>query len=161
MKKLLLIFLFSLLAWGDFNASLSQEERDWLLEKETIRVGLIGGWEPFSFIDYKGELSGLSVELLREIDTLLGGKIVLDTREWSEVFEGLKTGAIDASIDITPSKEREPFVDFTTPYLQIPHVIVSRKGGERFGSFEELRGKRIAIEKGFGLNDFLKKAIPI
>ena len=160
MKKLLLIFLFPLMAWGDFNASLSQEERDWLLEKETIRVGLIGGWEPFSFIDYKGELSGLSVELLREIDTLLGGKIVLDTREWSEVLDGLKTGAIDAAMDITPSKEREPFADFTTPYLQIPHVIVSRKGGKRFGSFEELRGKRIALEKGFGLNDFLKKSYP-
>ena len=160
MKKLLFLLFLPLLACGSILTTLTQEEREWLEKKEKITVGVMKGWEPFSFIDYNGKEAGLSVDLVREIDLLLGGKVVLDMRGWDAIYEDAKTGKIDAVMDISPNEEREAYFNFSAPYLQIPHAVVSRKNGGHYTSFEELEGKKIVLERDFGLNFFVRTDYP-
>ena len=63
-------------------------------------------------------------------------------------------------MDITPKKEREEFFYFTEPYLQIPHVIVSKKEQKAFSSLNDLNGKTIALEENIGTIIDLQKNYP-
>ena len=63
-------------------------------------------------------------------------------------------------MDITPKPEREEFFNFTKPYLNIPHVIVAKKNATSLENEDSLKGKVLALEKGFGNVSYFKQHYP-
>jgi len=63
-------------------------------------------------------------------------------------------------MDITPAKDREAFFHFTLPYLTIPHVIVGRRDGPHFKSEKDLKGKTVALERGYYNIPYFRKNYP-
>ncbi|MGE4511723.1 MAG: transporter substrate-binding domain-containing protein [Sulfurimonadaceae bacterium] len=157
-------FLFFVLLqttlFGDFLATLTQEERQWLQEQEEIKIGMMDHWPPLSFLDYNDEVRGISPEIVGEMNKLLGGKLKLAAKNWALLYEEAKEGEVHGVMDITPTKGREEFFYFSKPYLHIPHAIVSRSDTERFLSLSDLEGKTIALEKGFVGNSYLQEKYP-
>jgi ABC-type amino acid transport substrate-binding protein len=71
-------------------------------------------------------------------------------------------------MDTIPKKEREPFFNFSKPYLTIPHVIVGRKDGLYFDSEKDLanktialEGKRVAVVEGYAIHEWLRDAVEV
>ncbi len=129
--------------------SMKQEERVWLSEHPQIRVGIMDAWPPLNFVDKQGRLQGIGVEYIKVINKRLGGVLVLEAAPFAENYDRVKNQQLDALMDITPQPEREPYFNFTNPYLIVPHVIVGRKDGMYFDSENDLAGKKVAIESGF------------
>lgn len=154
------LFLLQAVLLGDFFATLTQEERQWLQEQEAIKIGMMDHWAPLSFLDYSDEVRGISPEIVGEMNKLLGGKLRLVPKNWAVVYEEAKAGEVHGVMDITPTKAREEFFYFSKPYLHIPHAIVSREDQPRFLSLDDLEGETVALEKGFVGNSYLQEKYP-
>jgi PAS domain S-box-containing protein len=139
---------------------LTEQEKTWLKAHPAIRMGFMNAWPPMNFVDERGIPQGIGVDYIEALNRRLRGIIVLEPRPFKESFDLVKNKKLDALMDITPKKEREPFFNFTKPYLTIPHVIVGRKDGPYFNSENDLAGKTIALERGFYNVKFFQKNYP-
>ena len=118
--------------------SLTAEEKAWLAEHPEISIGIMDAWAPMNFVDETGTPNGIGVDCIKALDQRLGGVLTIQAGPFKENYSRIKNKKLDALMDITPKKEREPFFNFTKPYLTIPHVIVGRKDGLYFDSEKDL-----------------------
>lgn len=139
---------------------LSADERAWLAENPTIRVGVMDSWPPFDYVDGQGVARGIGVDLVARLNEYLNGALVVVPGQWEQLKKQVVSGEVDALLDITPHPEREKQFDFTAPYLEVPHVIVAPKGAAWLASEDSLQGKRLALERGFGNVTYFRKNYP-
>jgi two-component system sensor histidine kinase EvgS len=131
------------------------------LELPSQRRLVIGGdhnYPPFEFLDDDGRPSGYSVELARAIAQEVGLDIEIKLGPWSKIREQLANGEIDAVSGMVYSPERNLIFDFTPPHSVIHNVSVIRKGeGTPPSTVEDLKGKRIVIQRGDIMDDFAEQ----
>lgn len=140
--------------------ALTPQEKAWLAEHPEIQVGIMNAWPPMNFVDAQGNPQGIGVDYIKALNKRLNGALTIVPRPFKESVDLVKNKKLDALMDITPKKEREPFLNFTKPYMTIPHVIVGRKDGPYFKSEKDLAGKTIALERGFYNVKFFRKNYP-
>ncbi len=140
--------------------SLTAEEQVWLGEHPIIRVGSMSDWPPMDFVDRQGNPQGIGAQFIDALNQRLGGRLVMEPGSWSEIYDKVKNRQLDALTGITPKSEREAFFNFTSPYLEVPHVIFSRRNTPAYGNLAELDGKTVAVEQGFFIVKVLKDNYP-
>ncbi|MCJ8319563.1 MAG: transporter substrate-binding domain-containing protein [Colwellia sp.] len=141
--------------------NLTEIERRYLINNPIIRVQNDGNYPPFNyFID--GKPSGYSIDLIELLANMLGIKVKLIIgKSWTEYMAMLKNKELDVLVNIIDLESRHEFAGFTSPYAKIDTFAVSRKS--EFNSTitkDSLSGKRIAITKGYAVNDKLRKNLP-
>ncbi|MDX1347093.1 MAG: transporter substrate-binding domain-containing protein [Thiomicrorhabdus chilensis] len=139
---------------------LSQTEKQWLAAHPRISVGHMRDWAPFSFVNQNGVSSGISVDYVKALNKRLHGALVLEPGNWANLYESVKRKRVDVILDITAKPEREAFFHFTVPYLDIPHVFVTRKDHSSLDNVDAMSGKTVALEKGFGNVEYFKRNYP-
>ena len=161
MKKIIFyLFVIPIFLLADFKQKLTLEEKNWLENKEIIIVGAMDNWAPINFINHNKEPLGIGFSLVELLNKKLDNKLKIESSSWNNIYEKAKNSKIDLILDITPKKEREEFFFFSKPYLQIPHVIVSKSEQKPFKSLEDLKGKTVALEEGVGTISDLKNNYP-
>ena len=140
--------------------TLSQDEQQWLRDHPEITVGVMDSWPPFDFIDKYGKPSGIGSDLIIALNKRLGGILKLRPGSWNDIYNGVKNKKLDALLDITNKQERKQYFHFTSPYLNIPHVIVAKKQSHFFRDENDLIGKTIGLERGFGNIAYFKEKYP-
>lgn len=140
--------------------ALSDEEQHWLQQHETIRVGVMEAWPPLDFVDQHNRATGIGVDYIKLLNKRLNGILKIVPGDWKTLYDEVKTGQLDALMDFTPKPERRADFNVTTPYLSIPHAIVAPKQSDYLYSEESLKGKSIALEKGFGNVDYFRSNYP-
>lgn len=136
------------------------EEKAWLAAHPSIRVGAMNSWPPFSFVDSHGIARGITVDIIKLLNQYLDGRLHIVSGPWDKLYQETEEGKLDAIMDITPNPDRENKFDFTSPYLDIPHVIVAPKGVPYLANEVSLKGKRLALEKGFGNVNYFHNNYP-
>ena len=115
-----------------------------------------------SFYIYKGDSMGYEYELLNAFAKELGVKLELViAKDMNTVFSQLNNGEVDiVAANLTVTKERLNLVDFSSPLMLVPQVLVQRKpkGWENMTKEElndslirnvvDLSGKNISVRKG-------------
>lgn len=161
MKNLFFILIFlPLFLSANFQDKLTKEEKNWLDNQKIITIGAMDNWAPIDFLDYNNEASGIGASIVEILNKKLNSKLQITSESWNTIYEKTKSGELNAILDITPKKEREDFFYFTKPYLQIPHVIVSKKEQKPFLSLSNLNGKIVALEENIGTIIDLQKNYP-
>src|SRR5665647_237354 len=69
----------------------------------------------------------------------------------------LKEGGVDALQGISWSEERSREVDFSLAHTIINHAVFIRRDSPAVGSFDELRGREIAVHRDGIMHDFLRR----
>ncbi|MCZ0961372.1 amino acid ABC transporter substrate-binding protein [Paracoccus benzoatiresistens] len=127
---------------------------------ETIRVGMSGGYFPFTFTR-ADELQGFEVDLMNAVGEITGDDIQFVTMSFSGLIGALETGRIDTvanQITITP--EREAKFAFTQPYVYDGAQVVVKEGNEgTITGPESLKGKSVAVNLGSNFEELLR-ALP-
>lgn len=161
MKKIvLLIFFIPLFLIASFKDTLTSEEKNWLSSRKVILIGAMDNWAPINFVDYNNQASGMGASMIELLNNKLDNKLEIVSGNWTTIYEKTKNGQLDGILDITPKKEREDYFYFTKPYLEIPHVIVSKNTQKSFSSIDELNGKTVALEENIGTIIDLKNNYP-
>lgn len=127
---------------------LSAEEQAFLAEHPAIRVGVAADWPPLDFLNRAGQPDGIGADLLQEMNPLLGGALQIQAGTPAENFRKLQAGELDALLDVAPGPDRAGALDFTQPYLELPYVLVGKRGGRYYASAKALIGHSLALEKG-------------
>lgn len=168
MKKLLSIILTVVLAVGVLvGCSQKPEENqssiDRIKAEGKVRIGVFSDKPPFGFVDEKGENQGYDVYLAKRIaKDLLGDEkkieyVLVEAANRVEYLESNKVDIILANFTVTP--ERKEKVDFANPYMKVALGIVSSDGSP-IKSVEELKGKKLLVNKGTTAESYFTKNHP-
>lgn len=123
--------------------------------KEAVIVGGNHNYPPYEFIDDKGQPAGLTVDLIRAIGDVMGMNVAIKLGEWGTIREELMDGTIDMTLGINQTPERDRVFDYSSPTTVVQHAIFARKGSPKVKSLEELSGKRVVVNRGGIMHDYL------
>lgn len=128
-----------------------------------IRVGVFGDKPPFGFVDASGVNQGYDIVFAKRIaQELLGdeNKVQFVLVEAANRVEFLKSDKVDIILaNFTQTPERAEQVDFTLPYMKVSLGIVVPENSP-ITSVEELKGKKLIVNKGTTADAFFTKNYP-
>jgi polar amino acid transport system substrate-binding protein len=133
-------------AWSECTAKIPAAD---LVTAGTIQLAINPTLPPQQFVDEKGELQGLNVELGRELGNRLCLKTEFVRMDFPAMVPALKAGRFDAiDTGMFWTEERSKLM-FMVPYAQQAIGVFGMASSNlKLGSFDDLAGKVGAIEIG-------------
>lgn len=89
------------------------------------------GWEsyePFQFKDASGAVTGVDVEVFREVAKEVGCTVTTKEIPWKRLLNDLEAGKMDAAMGAQPTPEREAYAVFSPAYRGDRMSLWVRKG---------------------------------
>lgn len=136
----LIAFLSSFLLVDFTNAEAVKPDK-----KNILVVASSNNFPPINILDDNHELNGfgrdLSEAVLKAIDA---EPVRKHSSQWSTVIEWLASGKADFIHDTGYTKDREAYLDFTLPIIEMPEVIFVKSEQVNINSLASLKGKTVA-----------------
>jgi two-component system sensor histidine kinase EvgS len=120
-----------------------------------ITIAAEPDYQPYSFVNERGEADGFAVELFLASADAMGISVEVRSGVWNEIKDDLAAGRIDALPVVGRTPEREEYFDFTVPYLSMYGGIVVAEDETQIETLADLRGRRVAVMKGDNAEEFL------
>ncbi len=125
-------------------------KKDASKDKKELVVGMELAYPPFETIDEKGNPTGISVELAKDLGKYLGKEIRIENMAYNGLLPSLESKKIDiiiSSMTITP--ERQKSIDFSEPYAKTALALLINKNSPVNESKDlNVKGRKIAVKKG-------------
>lgn len=119
------------------------------MAKEKIFVGTNAEFPPFEYLD-KGEVTGFDIELVNELGKVMDADVKVIDMSFDGLLPALQMKKVDLVIaGMTATEERQKTVSFTQPYYTASQVIIVKEGDDSIKSFDDLKGKKVAVMLGF------------
>lgn len=131
---------------------------------EVVRFAPERDYGPFVFIDDRGALAGLSVDVL----ALVARQARLDVHTLpaaplKEQLQRVRDGQADLLSSLRPTPERGAYLAFSRPYVSVPAIVVGRAGDRPLASgapLAALDGRAVAVGDGYGVESFVRQRYP-
>lgn len=125
------------------------------LARETIHLAAFD-YPPF-YMEERGEVHGIGVELGHELFKRLGLKVEFSMYPLKRALSYLQSGEKDGILILIQVPERERYVAFTDPVMTVRGLIWSsakREGGPvNFDSLEDLRDYTVGVTLGYSYGE--------
>lgn len=119
------------------------------MAKDKIFVGTNAEFPPFEYLE-KGEVTGFDIELVNEIGKVIDADVKVLDMSFDGLLPALQMKKVDLVIaGMTATEERKKTVSFTQPYYTASQVIIVKEGNNSIKSFDDLKGKKVAVMLGF------------
>ena len=119
------------------------------IAKDKIFVGTNAEFPPFEYLD-KGEVTGFDIELVNELGKIMDADVKVLDMSFDGLLPALQMKKVDLVIaGMTATEERKKTVSFTQPYYTASQVIIVKEGNNSIKSFDDLKGKKVAVMLGF------------
>jgi ABC-type amino acid transport substrate-binding protein len=146
---------------------LAPDQQDWLEKhKNTIIVRPEKNYPPFSFISSGGSTKpkGLAVDYIDLITRKIGAQnTYLEAKSRSSILSDLKAGKEGVILALSTTEEKEDYLYFSEPFINISAVIVTRKDSKYKGdkvSLADFNSKEVAITDGYAVMDYVTSNYP-
>lgn len=117
-----------------------------------MRVGLMGTYPPYNFLNANNEVDGFDVDIAKEVAKRIGVQAEFVTTEWAGMIGGLEKGKFDVVVSqMTITDERKKTMDFSKPYIKNAVNVIVREDNNEIKSIEDFKGKKVGV--GLGTND--------
>ena len=138
-----------------FSRPFTDEEQNYLKEKETIIYGMDWKQPPLTFINEENnQIEGLLVDYMSSLSIELGVNITYDATPFSQIMDAMDSGKVDMS-DLFESPERLKKYAFTQPLYRLKGIAVTNAHRINLDSVSKLRGLKIAlVEDDFAIEHF-------
>ncbi len=129
---------------------LTDDERAWLSQHPTLRLGVDPAYAPFEFVDAYGRYLGMAADYMDLIGTRLGVTLKIEPKlGWNEVLQKLRRKELDISPALLHTAERDEFLLFTQPYIKYSIAIVTRTDHTNVDSLAAFSGRKVALIKTY------------
>jgi polar amino acid transport system substrate-binding protein len=132
-------------------------------KRGTIKIGVFSDKPPFGFVDANGKNQGFDVYIAKRFaKDLLGdeSKVEFVLVEAASRVEFLQANKVDIILaNFTVTDERKQKVDFANPYMKVALGVVAPDGAP-ITSVEQLKGKKLIVNKGTTAETFFTKNYP-
>jgi polar amino acid transport system substrate-binding protein len=162
MRKLCNVIIAAVTACLGFAAVAQADEMDEILKRGELRVAVQTQGAPVSFVDKKGERTGLAVELAKMMATDLGVKVTFQDYDWKGLIPALLSGKVDMiAADMTPTPQRAAQLLFSRPMFYQETVAVVPKDAP-YKTWQEINkdGLNIGATQASSYGDAVKKFMP-
>lgn len=140
---------------------LTPEEQSWLEDNPVIKLGIDRDFAPYEWINSKGNYQGLAAEYIQLLQAKLGVEFdIIDDKPWHEIIAMAQRGELDMLSCLHMSPERSEYLLFSQPFITNPVVIVNANRFGYIGHLDNLRGKTVAVEKSYHVQENLARNYP-
>ncbi|MBN8420964.1 MAG: transporter substrate-binding domain-containing protein [Verrucomicrobia bacterium] len=117
---------------------------------DKLIIGTDATYPPFEFVDQNGQLSGVDIEVGREIGKALGKEVEFRNINFDGLITALQSGSVDlviSALSVTP--ERRARLDFSEPYVKTGLSVLAAKNSP-IQSDADLKspGRKIVVRLG-------------
>lgn len=154
-----MIFLLLLAFSVVLAVELSDEQREYIAQNPTIKVQNESDYIPINF-NHRGKPTGYSIDYIKLLAQKVGLEVeVIKDRSWNEYLQMAQEGEIDIILNVVQNSQRQRYLNFTQPYLQLYPSIFSRQS-DRINSIDQLKGKVLAVPNGYYFIPLLEENYP-
>lgn len=140
---------------------LTPEEQSWLEDNPVIKLGIDRDFAPYEWVNSKGNYQGLVAEYIQLLQAKLGVEFdIIDDKPWHEIMAMAQRGELDMLSCLHMSPERSEYLLFSQPYITNPVVIVNANRFGYIGHLDNLKGKTVAVEKSYHVQENLARNHP-
>jgi ABC-type amino acid transport substrate-binding protein len=126
-----------------------------------IRFAPEKDYGPFVSETAAGGVEGLSIDILDAIKGGLSAQVLtLPAQPLATILEAARRGEVDLISSLRPTPERSGYLAFTSPYVQVPAVLVVRQSLSP-PQLSNLNGQRVAVGKGYAVEAFVRQNYPL
>lgn len=150
-KKIMVLCMAALMALAALAAGCgSSDDQKAATDEKVLKVGTNADFAPFEFQSEDGsEYQGFDMDLIRAIGEEMGYKVEISNINFDGLIPALQAGNIDVSITgMTINEERQKQVLFSDPYYKSGLSIIVSKDNTDINKFEDLKGKKVAVQIG-------------
>ncbi|MEM1502959.1 basic amino acid ABC transporter substrate-binding protein [Domibacillus sp. 8LH] len=130
-----------------FTSACSQEEESSGgsgTEKKTLVVGTDAAYAPFTYMD-KGEIVGFDIDIVDAVMEEAGYEYEIKNMGWDGLFESTRQKQLDLAVcAITISDDRKETFDFSSPYYQSTHMIMTKEE-TKVNSANDLKNMTVGV----------------
>ena len=114
-------------------------------EKGTLTIAMEGVWQPWTYHDETGALTGFDVEVGALIAEGLGVQPEYVETAWDGILAGVDSGRFDIACNgVGFTEKRAESYNFSDIYVYTQMVLVVRDDNEDIQSIEDLNGRKTA-----------------
>ena len=151
---LLLIVITNALSKDDIN--FTKDELNFIQKKKNVSIATTQDYYPFNYKE-NGKYEGYSIDFLKIIEKKSGLTFDIQMDSWTKNLTKFKNKEVDLIDNISYTKERTKFVNFSQTYYQIPNVLFAQKGTfQNYNGLKSLKGKKIGITQDIYYFDLIK-----
>jgi polar amino acid transport system substrate-binding protein len=111
-------------------------------------VGTDAAYAPFESQNEKGEIVGLTVDVVTAIAAKAGIEVKFVNTPWEGIFNSLQQGDRDLlASSITITDERKQTMDFTNPYFDA-YQLIAVKATSKVSKFDDLKKLKVGVQTG-------------
>lgn len=137
------------------------QEIKWLTDHPVIRLAPDPEFKPIEFFDHNGNYTGIAADYVKLIESKTGIAFqIVRCDSWDQVIEKMKNREVDVLNAVVRSPQREAFMTFPPPYLEIPSVIIVRNNVDRQLTLTQLEGMTVSMVSGYGYMDLIRNNHP-
>jgi len=127
---------------------------------DAIIIAIPSNYAPFSIIGVDGKPSGYLVDLWREWAERVGRDVEFRTTKWVDTLTGIKSGEADIHSGLFKSRERESWLAFSEPILEIETAAYFKSGKGGAVPLEELSDARVGVIRDSFQEEYLSRKHP-
>jgi PAS domain S-box-containing protein len=144
---------------GKRDVWLTNNEQQWLEEHPVVTVG-IEQIPPFNYFTQGEQPKGIIVDLIQKISERVPVHFEFRGGEFAEILRKYEHGEIDLLPNLYYHSSRDSLGNFSTPFMSVRDFMFVRQDDERITKISDLRGKKVAIVKGYLMEKVLAKRYP-
>ncbi|MCW9016575.1 MAG: EAL domain-containing protein [Kangiellaceae bacterium] len=135
-------------------------ERAFLQSIDKIRLCVDPSSMPLDAIS-EGNHIGIGAEYIKLFSNLIEKPIsIMDTTSWNQSLLSVKSGRCDMISLAAKTPQREEYLTFTEPFVEIPFVVVTTQDKFFLSKLDGLKEKRLGVHKGYAYVDLLRNKYP-
>lgn len=115
---------------------------------KVVVVGTDAAYAPFESQNEKGEIVGLTVDVVNAVAKKAGIEVKFVNTPWEGIFNALQQGDRDMiASSVTITDERKQTMDFTDPYFDAVQLIAVKEGS-KIVKFDDLKKAKVGVQTG-------------
>lgn len=147
-RNILMILFFFIIIVIFYGVFQSRQNHNKKYEYAVIKVAGDDNFPPFEYMGDNKNYTGFNVDIVRALSLTCGFEVQFYPMNWEKACEKLKNGEIDLIQGMKKIQEREKEYDFSKPYFQNNQSIFILNENLGLYKYEDLKGKKVALQKG-------------
>ena len=138
----------------------TKKEKEYLKQKKQITMCVDPDWMPFEKIENSKHI-GIASDYIKLISKKIQTDISLvKTTSWSQSLQKAKDRECDILSMAQETPKRTLYMDFTSPYAEVPTAIATKTGISFIDNLEKVKTRKLGIVKGYSLISLYKDKFP-
>jgi polar amino acid transport system substrate-binding protein len=137
----------------------TQDQKHYLQNKQKINICVDPEWMPFeSIVD--GKHIGITADIFNKFRKQLPVSLkLIKTQSWQESLFKAQRRDCDVLSLASATLERLKYMDFTSPYINLPIVIATTLDKAFIGKIESVKNEKLGVVKGYAIANILRDKI--